>query len=110
MLCATQCRPFSIFRTLKYNTLKEILQNKFILFYPYSFVQFANGAKIIKEGRINFGCKRYRDSKLETRMLVDKGGTLKVLGDVSISYGADIEVFPVVNLLSKVGSFQTLTQ
>ena len=108
LLCATQCRPFSIFRTLKYNTLKEILQNKFILFYPYSFVQFANGAKIIKEGRINFGCKRYRDSKLETRMLVDKGGTLKVLGDVSISYGADIEVFSGGELTFKGGLVSNL--
>ena len=108
LLCATQCRPFSIFRTLKYNTLKEILQNKFILFYPYSFVQFANGAKIIKEGRINFGCKRYRDSKLETRMLVDKGGTLKVLGDISISYGADIEVFSGGELTFKGGLVSNL--
>jgi Acetyltransferase (isoleucine patch superfamily) len=108
ILSASKCKPVSIFRILRHNSIKDIYQNKFILFYPYSFVQFARGANIIKEGRINFGSKRYKNSKLETRMLVDKGGTLKVSGNICISYGADIEVFSGGELTIKGGFVSNL--
>ena len=48
-------------------------------------------------GHLNLGIKRIKGSKLETRLLVDPGAVLDIKGG-SISYGADIEVFPNAHL------------
>lgn len=47
--------------------------------------------------------EKFTKSKLETRLLINKGGTLEILGNITIGYGSDIEIFPGGKLTFKGG-------
>ena len=89
----TQLRPVPLYQLLKYNSLSDICHGNFILPTPYCTIEIKKGAKIIRNGVLNLGTKKFRKSKLETRLLVESGATLRYDGNVSIGYGSDIEVF-----------------
>ena len=37
--------------------------------------------------------QKFKDSRLETRLLIDEGGRINVRGSFDIGYGSDVEVF-----------------
>ena len=57
------------------------------------------GGEILKKGVTILGSKKFSKSKLETRILVDSGGTLDLRGRINIGYGSDIEVFKNATLI-----------
>lgn len=89
----TQLRPQSLYKLFKYNTLREIISKNVVVATPYTIMDIKKGAKVEKNGMVVLGLKRFKGSKLETRILVEKGGVLKFNGPSIVSYGADIEVF-----------------
>jgi acetyltransferase-like isoleucine patch superfamily enzyme len=94
----TRLRPVPLYQFIKYNSLKEIIQGNVLLPTPYCTIEINKGANIIKKGILTLGSKKFSKSKLETRLLVDKGATLRWDGSTSIGYGSDIEVFPNAQL------------
>jgi acetyltransferase-like isoleucine patch superfamily enzyme/coenzyme F420-reducing hydrogenase beta subunit len=89
-------RPFCQF--IYYNFLrKNIKTNKSNIGYliptPYTVIQIGKKANVQLNARLRIGVKKFRKSKLETRLLVDDGGTLIVNGGFTFGYGSDIEVF-----------------
>ena len=75
----------------------SVLNGDTIILSKYCVLDIAKTATINVSGVLNFGTKRIRGSKLESRLLVDPGAVLDINGG-SISYGADIEVFPNAHL------------
>lgn len=88
----TQLRPCPVYRFFRYNSLKEIIYGNVLITAPYTIIRKRKGGKIIKKGVARIGGKRFPTSKLETRILVEKGSTVTFDGDVIIGYGASIEV------------------
>lgn len=81
------CRQFST----------SILEGKYIIIHKYCVLDISKAAKVNVDGSFTFGYKRVKGSRLESRLLVDRGATLNI-GGGSIYYGADIEVFPNATL------------
>lgn len=96
--------PICICKFLYRNSFKEIINGNFILQTPHSILKIRKGAIIEKRGRMILGVKKFAASRLETRLLVDKGAKLMIEGNVNIGYGADIEVFPNAELIFKGGT------
>jgi len=94
----TQLNPTALYQLFKYNKLSEIAHGNYLLPTPYCSIQVRKGAKIIKNGVFLLGNKKFKHSKLETRLLIDKGATLCYYGNTTIGYGSDIEVFPNATL------------
>lgn len=94
----TQMRPKPLYQFFRYNSLDDIMKGNVLLPTPYCTIEIERGAKIIKKGILILGFKKFKKSKLETRLLVNKGGTLKIEGNTTIGYGSDIEVFPNATL------------
>lgn len=89
----------TLWKNIKYNFLRknidsDILKKKYILIYPHSTIQIHKESTIKLNGVFLFGYKRIKDSKLESRLLVEKGAQLTV-GEKgwNIFYGADVEIF-----------------
>ena len=94
-------KPLSQF--LRYNFFHKALQTNFLnnsLLYPtkHTILQIDKKANVLFLGAFVFGYKRFKKSKLESRLLVEKNGTLKLNGDFNLAYGAAIEVFSGANL------------
>lgn len=96
--------PVYISKFLYYNSMKDILRSAFILPMPHSVIWIRKGAVIQKNGSLVLGWKKFPASRLETRLLVDKGGKLTINGSVHIGYGSDIEVFPGAELVFQGGT------
>lgn len=93
-----------LYRLLRYNSIQEIMQGRAIVPTPYCCLQIEKNAKIVKKGNLILGNKKFPKSKLETRLLVNSGGTLEIKGNAIIGYGSDIEVFPGATLTFEGGS------
>ena len=74
----------------QFNT--DIPAGKYMIINKRCILDISNQAKIIVDGRFNFGTKRVKGSLLESRLLVENKSLLTI-GSGSIAYGADIEVF-----------------
>lgn len=98
-----QYSPSVILKLFKLNSISDIVNNKAILPTPHCCVLIEKGAKVIKNGNLLLGWKKFPKSKLETRLLVNDGGTLEILGHTTIGYGADIEIFSGGKLTFKGG-------
>lgn len=75
----------------------NVLNGNTIILSKYCVLDIAKTATINVSGVLNFGSKRIKGSKLESRLLVDPGAVLDINGG-TINYGADIEVFPNAHL------------
>lgn len=91
----------SSLRTLRHNPVKSILSGKYISFAPDAYCQISKGALLDIRGFFRIGSSRYKRSRTETKILVDKGGKITVLNNFSLGSGSDIEVFPNAELLIK---------
>jgi acetyltransferase-like isoleucine patch superfamily enzyme/coenzyme F420-reducing hydrogenase beta subunit len=89
----TQLNPTALWQLFKYNSLNDIAHGNYILPTPHCTIEIKKGAKIIKNGILLLGNKKFKNSKLETRLLVDKDATLRYDGKTTIGYGSDIEIF-----------------
>ena len=94
---ASRLNPLVWIKNIYYNTLNRRIKTNiskgcFLIIQKHCVLDIAKGGQIVVEGTVNLGYKRVKGSKLETRLLVDKGGTLQIKS-CSIAYGADIEVF-----------------
>ena len=98
ILSVTQLSPKALYQFWRYNTLKEILHENVIIPTPHTTIEVREGGRILKKGITVLGKKKFKKSKLETRLLVDKNATLQLDGVVNIGYGADIEIFPNAKL------------
>ena len=76
----------------------NISKGCFVCFYKHSIVSIDKTANVNVAGVLRFGYKRIKGSKLESRLLVEKGAQLS-LGEGVIYYGADLEVFPGATLI-----------
>lgn len=94
----TQFNPTALWQLFKYNSLGDIAHGDYILPTPHCTIEIKKGAKIIKNGVLLLGNKKFKKSRLETRLLVDKGATLRYDGKTTIGYGSDIEIFPNAEL------------
>jgi acetyltransferase-like isoleucine patch superfamily enzyme/coenzyme F420-reducing hydrogenase beta subunit len=86
-----QIKP--LYQLLKYNKIKNILKGNFLLPASYCVIEIKKTANLKINGILRLGVKKFSKSKLETRLLVEKGAMLEVGNDVGFSYGTDIEVF-----------------
>ena len=75
----------------------SVLNGDTIILSKYCVLDIAKTATINVSGVLNFGSKRIKGSKLESRLLVDPRAVLDINGG-TINYGADIEVFPKAHL------------
>lgn len=87
----------TLWKNIHYNLLSrvvktDILNGKSIVIHRHCVLDISRKGKIVLNGCLSLGYKRVKGSKLETRLLVDPGATL-IVGNCSIGYGADIEVF-----------------
>lgn len=94
----------ALYRLFRYNSIQEIMQGRAIVPTPYCCLQIGKNAKVVKKGILILGNKKFSKSKLETRLLVNSGGTLEIKGNTIIGYGSDIEVFPGATLTFEGGS------
>lgn len=93
----------SLWKALKYNSLSQIYNWKFFAPCKHTTIQIDKQANIRINGLFTFGHKRIKGSKLESRLLVERGATLEVNGNCNVYYGADIEVFKDAKLVIQGG-------
>jgi coenzyme F420-reducing hydrogenase beta subunit/acetyltransferase-like isoleucine patch superfamily enzyme len=103
-LVTTQLRPRPVWQFFMLNFLtKKVKSNwrKGHLIYPapYCVFQLERGSKMILNGNLRFGVKKFRKSKIESRLLIGKGGRMIINGDTRLGYGCDVEVFPNAELV-----------
>ena len=101
IICTTKLRIKPIYQLFKYNKIKNILKGNILLPSPYCVIEIDKSAKLKINGIFILGKKRFKNSKLETRLLLEDGATLEVENDFNLFYGADIEVFK--NAILKIG-------
>ena len=65
----------------------------FIVVQKHTVLELKNSSCIELNGVFNFGLKKFAKSKLETRLLIENGGMLKIGGDWNLAYGSDVEIF-----------------
>lgn len=97
----TNHSPKAIYQFFKYNTFNDIIHGNVLIPSSHVVIQLEKGGKILKKGISYIGTKQYRKSKLETRLLIEKGAVLELGPDTNIMYGADIEVFHDAHLIFK---------
>ncbi len=91
----------SSLRTIRHNSIKSIVRNRYISFAPYSHGEISSKAKIGLCGLFRVGWGRYRNSKVETRILIDDNAKLTVNGNVLLGQGSDVEIFSTGHLIIK---------
>lgn len=94
----TQLRPVAMWQFFRLNFFHSAIHTDWkmgALIYPspYCVFEIDKKANIYVKGPVRFGRKRLRKSKIETRLLVEKGGKLTFEGPIRIGYGSDVEVF-----------------
>lgn len=96
------CRHLSSsLRTLRYNKIKDILNNRYISFAPNAFAEISPKAELSIKAKFRLGKSRFKKIFAQTKLLVDKNAKLRVENDFSAACGADIEVFSGAELIIK---------
>lgn len=91
-------RPKPLFQFIKYNFFtKEVKSNWRInaLLYttPHSIIEIHKNSTVILNGALKFGVKKFKKSKLESRLLIEENALLELKNNYYFAYGANIEVF-----------------
>lgn len=99
ILQVTRCHPRALYQTLRYSGIRNLLHKRGILFGTHCVTNIAKDAHIECKGLLIFGTKwAFPSSAQESRLCIEAGGKLEVLGDTALSYGCDIEVFQNASL------------
>lgn len=91
-------------QNLKYNLFSKnvknsIFEGRYFLIHKNCVIQISPNGQLILDSSLHFGVKKFMDSALESRLLIEDGGIMRVSGgDYSMYYGADIEVFENASL------------
>jgi coenzyme F420-reducing hydrogenase beta subunit/acetyltransferase-like isoleucine patch superfamily enzyme len=104
LISVTHLKPKPLWQFFKLNFFIRSIKTdwkKGHLIYPspYCVFQIDKGASLILNAPIRFGLKKFKKSKLESRLLIEKGGKMVVNGDIRFGYGCDIEVFKNAELI-----------
>ncbi len=90
----TRMRPKALLQTIKYSGIGNLNHGKGIICGTNSHIRIDKSAKLEFEGLMILGRKEaFPKSRDESRLFIGKNGTLKVLGDIVIDAGNDIEIF-----------------
>lgn len=94
----SQYNPWVFSRFLYFNFFcrhvkTDWTNNGFIYITPYSVIEFHTGSKLELHGPFMLGVKRFRKSKEETRLLLEKNAHMLVAERFCLGYGSNIEVF-----------------
>lgn len=94
----SQYNPWVFSRFLYFNFFcrhvkTDWTNNGFIYITPYSVIEFHTGSKLELHGPFMLGVKRFRKSKEETRLLLEKNAHMLVTERFCLGYGSNIEVF-----------------
>lgn len=94
----SQYNPWVFSRFLYFNFFcrhvkTDWTNNGFIYITPYSVIEFHIGSKLELHGPFMLGVKRFRKSKEETRLLLEKNAHMLVAERFCLGYGSNIEVF-----------------
>lgn len=89
---------FLLWKNIKYNFLvKQVRTNicsgAYILIHKHTVIELHSKASIKLEGILELGSKKFKKSKLETRLLVEDNAHFIVDDRFTVGYGSDIEVF-----------------
>lgn len=98
--------PFVKF--LYYNLIHPAVKSKFserkaLLICSHCDLEINRKAKIELGGLLTIGESVFKNSKLETRLKIEKNGQLITHGDYGFGYGSNIEIFENAILISKGG-------
>lgn len=75
------------------NVVNKIRYGQYILIHSNCVLDLKKSSCIELNGIFKFGVKKIKNSKLETRLLVENKAKLKIDGNWTFYYGGDIEVF-----------------
>ena len=109
----TVFNPFKLVHFLYINklmscSLTQIFQGNCIFAQNKVIMEINPKASVKITGFFTLGEKRVKKSKLESRLLVEKDASLITEGNVTVQYGADIEVFSGGTLIFKGGNATNL--
>ena len=88
---------------LRKNTSSNFLKGHVIIPTQCCIFDIHRSAKINVKGRIHFGYKKVRGSKLETRIRIEKNATLNIEDIFTVFAGADIQLFQNSTMTLKGG-------
>lgn len=100
----THFAPVPLWQFIKLNFLTKSIhtnwrKNALIYPSPHCIFEINKASRIEVNGPVRFGKKRIRNSKKESRLLVESGAHLVFQGATRIGYGADVEVFKNAELI-----------
>lgn len=100
----TQFRPVAMWQFFKLNFFTKSIhtnwkKNALIYPSPYCVFDISRSANVEIEGPVKFGLRKFKKSKIETKLLVGARAHLKFEGAFRVAYGADIEVFSNAELI-----------
>ena len=76
------------------NVTNSILEGRYFLIHKNCVIQISPKGQLILDSSLHFGVKKFKNSELESRLLIEDGGVLRVSGGTyPMWYGTDIEVF-----------------
>ena len=78
---------------MRKNTKCHLLRGHVIIPTPFSVFDIHPNAKLNIQGRLLFGYKKIKGSKLETRIRIEDGSTLNINDIFLVFSGADIQIF-----------------
>ena len=105
VIVLTRCHPKAVYQTIRYSGIWNLLHKRGIIFGTNCTTNISRKAKLDIRGLLVIGEKgRFSSSNLESRLCVDEGAVLRVLGNVTFSYGCDIEVFQNIAFEIRVGN------
>lgn len=91
---STRLHLVPMWQFFRYNSLSEIVHGNVLLPTPHCCLRIQRGAVVTKHGVTVVGGKgRFPKSHLETRLFVERGGTLNLGPHTKIGYGSSVEVF-----------------
>lgn len=94
IVSVTGCHPKALYQTVKYSGINNLIHKKGIIFATNCTTNISANAKMDIRGLMIIGEKgKFPGSKLESRLCIDSGAVLRVHGNVTFSYGCDIEIF-----------------
>jgi acetyltransferase-like isoleucine patch superfamily enzyme/coenzyme F420-reducing hydrogenase beta subunit len=104
----TSLRPISIYQLFNINYFKKAISTspiagKLLIPAPNARIEIRKGAVVNVSGRFHFGVRKFKRSKLESRLLVEQGAKLDIKGSATIGYGSDIKVFTGAELVINDG-------
>lgn len=99
LICASKFSLTTWFQNIWYNFFSSAVKTNifksrgYIVFYNHCTADIHRKASIVLNGPLSIGNKRIRNSKLESRILIEKNAKLFVDNNFSFGYGANIEIF-----------------